>query len=288
MKKLLSFVLTMLLLLPVFATVAKAADDSPSFSFSLLVDGEEIKEVQTGDIITVVLKLHRTDVHEPYTMYAMQDEIRYDSTFFEIVDGSAMLSDGIVSTDISMVDQYREFYMNYLSMSGGSQWNADTMIGSFQLRVISESGVSKITNQDYIVSLQDGSGSYDCQANELTIIISTDCVVKFMTNGGNEIESKIVQYGEKIIKPEDPIREGYMFAGWYKDIHLSEEWDFDQDTVQGNTSLYAKWVVSETIEKPLAQTENSDCWLWWLLLVLLLLALYIFKKARDKKKRHTQ
>lgn len=288
MKKLLSCVLTVLLLLPILAIGVTAADDPPSFSFVLLVDGEETKEVQTGDIVTVVLKLRRTDMNKPYTMYAMQNEIRYDGTFFEIVEGSAMLSDGIVSTDISMVDQYREFYMNYLSMSGGAQWNADTLIGSFQLRVIGESGVSKITNQDYIVSLQDGSGSYDCQANELTIILSTECVVKFMTNGGSEIENQIVQYGEKIIQPEDPIRKGYTFAGWYKDIHLSEVWDFEQDTVQENTFLYAKWIDGETVEEDPFQTENSGRWLWWLLFILLMLMLYMFKRMRDKKKKHKQ
>lgn len=34
------------------------------------VDGNETKEVSYGDIITVDLKLDRTDVDDPYTMYA--------------------------------------------------------------------------------------------------------------------------------------------------------------------------------------------------------------------------
>ena len=69
--------------------------------------------------------------------------------------------------------------MNYLSMSGGEKWNADTLIGSFQLKVVGESGVTKITNEDYLVSFKDGTGSYSCESNELTIIFSTDCVVTF-------------------------------------------------------------------------------------------------------------
>jgi len=48
--------------------------------------------------------------------------------------------------------------------------------------------------------------------------------------------------GQKIEKPEDPERAGFVFLGWYKDYFNTEEWDFDTDTV-GETSiiLYAKW-----------------------------------------------
>ena len=287
MKKLLGFLLTALLLFPILTIGTVASDDSPSFFFELSVDGEDTKVVQTGDIITVVLKLRRMDSDRPYTMYAMQNEVRYDSTFFEIVEGSAMLSDGVVSTDIAMVDQYREFYMNFLSISGGTQWNSETVVGSFQLRVVGESGVSQITNQDYIVSLQDGSGSYECQANELTIILSTDCTVKFMTNGGSEVAQQTVQYGERITQPENPVRDGYQFAGWYRDIHLTEEWDFEKDTVQGNTFLYAKWIAesveSDPVKDESTQTSSKEGWPWWLLLILLL-ALYIIKRIRGKEK----
>ena len=116
------------LLSPLFSVTAEAAEDAKAFSFELTVDGKDTKEVKNGDIITVVLRLKRTDKSEDYTMYAMQDEIRYDSQFFELVNGSAVLSDGIVSTDIAMVDQCRGFYMNYLSMGGGEKWNADILL----------------------------------------------------------------------------------------------------------------------------------------------------------------
>ncbi len=251
MRKIICMILTALavcLSLPFSNITAKAADDM-TFSFDLTVDGKDTKEVQTGDIITVVLKLKRTDATDAYTMNAMQDELRYDSTFLELVEGSAVLSNGIVSTDIAMVDQYREFYMNYLSMSGGTQWNADMLIGSVQFKVIGESGVTKITNQDYLVSLRDGTGSYKCDANEVTIVLSTECTVSFNTNGGSEITDQTVQFGEKINCPENPIREGYKFEGWYRDIYLSEKWDFEKDTVQGNLSLYAKWSKMDGMEE---------------------------------------
>lgn len=252
------------LLSPLFSMTAEAAEDAKAFSFELTVDGKDTKEVETGDIITVVLRLKRTDKAEDYTMYAMQDEIRYDSQFFELVNGSAVLSDGIVSTDIAMVDQFREFYMNYLSMSGGEQWKPDTMVGSFQLKVIGTSGVSAISNQDYLVSMKDGSKSYPCDAKDVTIILSTECVVSFQTSGGSEIEEVKVQFGEKMTRPKDPVREGYTFEGWYKDIHLKEAWDFEQDTVQGNMSLYAKWV--EAVQEEKIETTSN---MWWILIVII-------------------
>lgn len=280
MKKTLVILLAVLLL-PIYCMTARAEEALPSFVFVLSVDGKEMKEVQTGDVITVVLKLRRTDTAAPYTMYAMQDEIRYDSTFLEMVEGSAVLGNGIFSTDIAMVDEYREFYMNFLSMSGGAEWEADTVVGSFQLRVIGESGVTQITNQDYLVSYQDGSGSYDCDANEVTIVLSTDCIVRFMSSGGSEVESQKVPYGERISPPVDPIREGYEFAGWYKDIHLTDEWDFEADCVRGNMTLYAKWIISSGVE---SEGNNQGPCSWWLLIVLLLLIIYIIKRIKDKKK----
>ncbi|MBQ8233318.1 MAG: InlB B-repeat-containing protein [Lachnospiraceae bacterium] len=274
--------------------VTHSGSPAPSFSFELSVDGKDIKEVEFGDIITVVLRLKRTDANEPYTMYAMQDEIRYDSTFFELMGDSAVLGNGIASTDIAMVDQYREFYMNYLSMNGGEEWNADTLIGSFQLKVVGESGVTKITNQDYLVSLQDGSDSYPCNANEVTIILSTDCVVTFRTNGGSELDDITVLFGEKIKRPNDPVREGFRFEGWFKDIHLTEEWNFENDTVQENMSLYAKWSAVEMEEDVLGTditAETSDMnqvagyWWWTLVLILLILVLIWFRKHKGEKNK---
>lgn len=267
-----------------FATAipAYAADETQKFSFDLTVDGKDTKEVETGDIITVVLKLRRTDSVEPYMMYAMQDEIRYDSAFFELVEGSDVLENGVVSTDIAKVDEHREFYMNYLSMSGGSQWDADMLVGSFQLKVIGESGVTQITNQDYLVSLKDGSGSYACDANDVTIILSTDCLVSFKTSGGSDVPDQTVQYGEKIVEPEDPVREGYRPGGWYTDINLTDEWDFDKDVVKGNMSLYAKWVVDSSAQAGESSISMQCIW-WILLLILILIILWIARRIRNEK-----
>ena len=270
MKKLCSLMLALLLVLSCTAT-ALAADTSREFFFELSVDGTDQKRVQPGDIITVVFTLNRLDSEENYDMYAMQNEIRYDSEFFKLVEGSAMLSSGISTAQIGLRDSYREFYMNFVSLSGGESWTAKRLIGSFQLEVIGTEGVTKITNQDYLVSTADGKNSYEAYAQDVTIILTTDCTVNFETNGGSKIPGIVAQYGETIARPDNPIREGYRLVGWYQDIDLQDPWDFDVDTVQGNMTLYAKWEAGEP-EQEQDDDKGGFGGVWILLILLALIA----------------
>lgn len=263
MKKLLCILLTLLLMMSC-AIPALAAE--PEFRFVLSVDGSDRKEVQTGDVITVAFQLNRTDASDSYTMYAMQNEIRYDSAFFEPVEGSTMLSNGITTADVGLRDGFREMYMNFVSLSGGENWEAQRLVGSFQLRVKAEAGVSQITNQDYLVSTADGTGVYEAQCQDVTVVVSSDCTVRFDTNGGTELEAVTVRYNELLTRPEDPIREGYHVAGWYSDIDLTQEWNFEEDTIKGNMTLYVRWEEGDPAG------TGGNWWLWLILLLLLVTA----------------
>ena len=293
MKKWFVFLLSILLVLPMLVIPAAAAEN-PVFDYELTIDGLETKEAEVGDIVTVTLHLQRTDSDKAYTMYAMQSEIRYDSTFFELVEDSASLYNGVNSTDIAVGGGFREFYMNFVSLSGGVTWLARTRVGSFQLRVIGTDGISAITNEDFLVSNPNGSSSYECEANEVLVILTTECTVKFETNGGNKIESITAIYGEKLTRPEDPIRKGKHLVGWYKDIHLTDEWDFENDTVKGNMTLYAKWADGDPVAEKVPHCfvcGREDLLLFGLpfccvcLLILLILLLIIVLIAARKKKR---
>ena len=275
MKRILSAVLAVMLLLSCCATVF-AEDGSREYFFELTVDGQKEKEGQPGDVITVVFTLYRKDRDEAYEMYAMQNEIRYDSEFFRLVEGSAMLSDGISTTELGLRDNYREFYMNFVSLFGGERWDAKRVVGSFQLEVIGTSGVTHITNQDYLVSTADGNDSYISFSQDVTIILSSGCTVTFRTNGGSDLDPIQVQYGEKIPRPSDPYRSGYRLVGWYTDIDLQNEWNFDTDVVQGNMSLYAKWEQGAPVVDEPEKPDGGGFGILWVLLGLVLLALILF------------
>ena len=75
----------------------------------------------------------------------------------------------------------------------------------------------------------------------------------FESNQGSIVDPFHVKYGELLPKLADPVREGYDFAGWHKDQELTQLWDFDNDRVYSNTTLYAKWNSATSIED-----MNSD------------------------------
>lgn len=65
--------------------------------------------------------------------------------------------------------------------------------------------------------------------------------ITFDSNGGTDVPSQALRYGDLIAEPEPPTREGYRFGGWYIDEATNEPWDFDT-AVGDSMELYAKWV----------------------------------------------
>ena len=64
----------------------------------------------------------------------------------------------------------------------------------------------------------------------------------FFHNGEDVTESTGV-YGEKIVEPTAPEKEGYAFGGWWNK-NQTAEWDFASTTISGTeTNLYAKWDI---------------------------------------------
>ncbi|NTW71228.1 MAG: InlB B-repeat-containing protein [Eubacteriaceae bacterium] len=69
--------------------------------------------------------------------------------------------------------------------------------------------------------------------------------VGFESNGGSAVDSITTNYNTTIIKPTDPTKSGYTFAGWYKDAALTDDWLFGTDQVTENTTLYAAWEINQ-------------------------------------------
>lgn len=64
----------------------------------------------------------------------------------------------------------------------------------------------------------------------------------YMAGGTPELGPLIVASGTLLQPVETPIRAGHRFAGWYKDADFTQPWDFDSDVVNGNMTLFARWV----------------------------------------------
>ena len=68
--------------------------------------------------------------------------------------------------------------------------------------------------------------------------------VTFNTDGGNEIASQIVKKGENAVRPADPIKSGYKFAGWYSDSSFTTEFNF-KSPINFDITLYAKFTLNQ-------------------------------------------
>lgn len=69
--------------------------------------------------------------------------------------------------------------------------------------------------------------------------------VKFDTNGGSHIESVRAMYSETLNIEENPVKEGYIFTGWYTDRDCTNSFDVENDAVTGSMTLYAGWKKAE-------------------------------------------
>ena len=73
---------------------------------------------------------------------------------------------------------------------------------------------------------------------------STKFVVTFDGNGENVSNLPLpqqVEAGSHVAEPAKPIRNGFVFEGWYSDVKLTKAFDFTNQAISENTTLYAKW-----------------------------------------------
>ena len=61
--------------------------------------------------------------------------------------------------------------------------------------------------------------------------------VTFNSNGGSNINSVYVKANQKVSIPNDPVRKGYEFVGWY---YYGEKFNFDMK-IDKDYILIAKW-----------------------------------------------
>ena len=69
--------------------------------------------------------------------------------------------------------------------------------------------------------------------------------VEFDTDGGSRIESVKVMHSETVPLTEEPVKEGFVFTGWYTDPDCTESFDIEEDPVTGSMTLYAGWEEAE-------------------------------------------
>ena len=73
-------------------------------------------------------------------------------------------------------------------------------------------------------------------------IANNGYTISFNSRGGTDVPSQTdLMYGDYVSEPEPPTREGYVFAGWYRDENCMYPFDFENTIVDASATLYADW-----------------------------------------------
>ena len=74
-------------------------------------------------------------------------------------------------------------------------------------------------------------------------------LLTFETNGGSKIESVLYRPNAYLATPENPTKNNYVFAGWYKDAEFTKEFSFyaAPQMPKKPLTIYAKWEAMNAI-----------------------------------------
>ena len=76
-------------------------------------------------------------------------------------------------------------------------------------------------------------------------------------DGSASYQDVTVEGGKKLEEPQAPVREGYVFMGWYQDAAMTQKWEFKKNRVQSDMTLYALW-DADTKDTPVASADDKD------------------------------
>ena len=65
--------------------------------------------------------------------------------------------------------------------------------------------------------------------------------VTFDSQGGSAVSTQEIMVGSLLTQPEQPVRDGYTFTGWYQDAACTVAWNFADMPVTADITLYAGW-----------------------------------------------
>ena len=74
----------------------------------------------------------------------------------------------------------------------------------------------------------------------------TKYTVTFKSDENTVINTVTVKEGNSVGEPENPVKDGYQFDGWYTDVNCTDKYDFNT-VVSADLTLYAKWLAKYTV-----------------------------------------
>ena len=86
--------------------------------------------------------------------------------------------------------------------------------------------------------------------------------VTYDSRGGSAVTGQTVLSGEKASQPTNPTKAGCTFDAWYKDVLLTDAWNFASDVITADVTLHARYAedVAFPINITATTTDAKDGW----------------------------
>lgn len=198
---------------------------------------------------------HQSAVAAPDLMVDRNAPVISNARFIK-TNGSRFVIGGTVSDSVSGVDR-----VEVTTQWGGGSVTENAVINGTSFTYSFYFAAHNAGTSNYYIYLE----AYDKAGNQtwnwtydlsqyLTVSV-VNYSVTFDSQGGSSVSPVTVQLDYPLTAPADPTRAGYLFMGWYKDKACTQPWRFATDTVEADTTLYAKWAVRGQIGDVLEDGE---------------------------------
>ncbi len=170
----------------------------------------------------------------------------FATTLVSSADGSVLPAGGIKGAPLVSVqadDAYVYFTVNYGATSDYVSYTSGGGVYRYKMGDAQATGAfSAAGHNNYCDSpiACDAKGNlYYINDSGTLFKLSGGVKVSFETGEGSKVDFQTTADG-KLVKPADPTRDGYTFAGWYTDEACMQAYDFSTP-VTADLTLYAKW-----------------------------------------------
>ncbi len=107
------------------------------------------------------------------------------------------------------------------------------------------SGVARIDKNNRITVVVEDS-YYLVTDIQIKAVFEKQKFTVTFKDGTSTLSTATLTYGEKISKPNDPVKNGYRFNGWYSDPEFDHPFVFDSE-IEGDTTIYANFIQEFTV-----------------------------------------
>ena len=148
-------------------------------------------------------------------------------------------------------------YFNIVMTNPAFSYDRDTNVISV------DSGTEPEQDGEMIITWKNQEGTFNTQPLTIKIRLHWDNLrdgyyIAFDSQGGSYVDTIMGKYNSDIEKPEDPVRTGYRFVGWYEDEELTTPYTIPAKMPNRERMVYAKWEAEDVGYQVVEYLEGTN------------------------------